>query len=56
MILGHQKVAEEGGDHDHFAMGKIQNIRGLDDQYKAQGDQSIKTTHGNAAREQLNKE
>ena len=56
MILCHQKVAEEGGDHDHFAMGKIQNIRGLDDQYEAQGDQSVETPHGNTAREQLNKE
>jgi hypothetical protein len=51
MILCHQKVAEEGRDHDHFAMGKIQNIRGLDDEYKTQGDQSIKATYGNTARE-----
>ena len=49
MILGHQEVAEEGGNHDHLAMSKIQNIRGLDDEHETQSDQGIETTHGNTA-------
>jgi hypothetical protein len=31
MILGHQKIAEKGGDHDHLAVGKIENIRSFND-------------------------
>ena len=56
MILCHQKVAEEGGDHDDFAVSKIQDVRGLDDQNKSESNQGIEATHGNATGEQLNKE
>ena len=56
MILCHQKVAEEGGDHDNFAVCKIKNVGRLDDQHKSQSNEGVETPNGNAAREQLNKE
>jgi hypothetical protein len=56
MILCRQGIADQGRYHDNFAVCKIKNVGGLDDEYEAQGDQGVETPHGNAAREQLNKE